>query len=116
MRISDWIQTCALPIFDIEAKADASPVTIADRAAETAMRTLIAAERPNDGIIGEEYGALREGAELIWVLDPIDGTRSFIAGRPTFGPLLALLQDRSEERRVGNGGVRTCDSRWARCK
>ncbi len=75
----------------VESKADASPVTQADRAAEAAMRTLIEAHRPHDGIIGEEYGAVREGAERVWVLDPIDGTRSFIAGRPIFGTLVALL-------------------------
>ena len=75
----------------VEAKADASPVTQADRAAEAAMRALIEAARPADGIVGEEYGAVREGAERVWVLDPIDGTRSFIAGRPIFGTLVALL-------------------------
>lgn len=77
---------------DIESKADASPVTQADRAAEAAMRKLIEAERPGDGIVGEEYGPVREGAERVWVLDPIDGTRSFIAGRAIFGTLVALLE------------------------
>ena len=79
--------------FEIEAKADASPVTVADRAAESAMRALIEAERPQDGIVGEEYGNIREGARHVWVLDPIDGTRSFITGRPLFGTLVALLED-----------------------
>jgi len=79
--------------YDVEAKADASPVTEADRAAELAMRRLIEAERPRDGIIGEEYGAIRPEAARQWVLDPIDGTRSFIAGRPIFGTLVALMQD-----------------------
>jgi inositol-phosphate phosphatase/L-galactose 1-phosphate phosphatase/histidinol-phosphatase len=78
--------------FEMEAKADASPVTQADRAAEAAMRAILEAERPNDGIIGEEYGNVREGAERVWVLDPIDGTRSFIAGRPIFATLIALLE------------------------
>jgi len=77
----------------LEAKTDASPVTLADRAAEAAMRTILEAERPEDGIIGEEYGTVREGAARVWVLDPIDGTRSFIAGRPIFGTLIALLVD-----------------------
>ncbi len=77
----------------VEAKGDDSPVTLADRAAEAAMRTLIAQARPDDGIIGEEYGAEREGAGRVWVLDPIDGTRAFIAGRPLFGTLIALLED-----------------------
>lgn len=78
--------------FDIETKADASPVTQADRAAEAAIRTMLNAERPGDGIIGEEYGNEREDAERIWVIDPIDGTRSFIAGRPIFGTLIALIE------------------------
>lgn len=77
----------------VEQKADASPVTIADRAAEAAMRAIIEAERPDDGIVGEEYGAVREGAGRLWVLDPIDGTRSFMAGRPIFGTLVALLEE-----------------------
>jgi histidinol phosphatase-like enzyme (inositol monophosphatase family) len=79
--------------YEIETKADQSPVTEADQAAELAIRRLIEAERPRDGIIGEEYGALREDAARQWVLDPIDGTRSFIAGRPIFGTLIALMQD-----------------------
>lgn len=78
--------------FDMEAKADLSPVTEADRAAEAAMRAILAEERPQDGIIGEEYGTERGDAERIWVLDPIDGTRSFVAGRPIFGTLVALLE------------------------
>ncbi len=77
----------------VEAKADASPVTVADRAAEAAMRAILAAERPGDGVIGEEYGEDRPDAARVWVLDPIDGTRSFVAGRPIFGTLIALLED-----------------------
>lgn len=76
-----------------EAKSDASPVTAADRAAEEAMRRILNAEAPRDGIIGEEYGAERPGAVRQWVLDPIDGTTSFMAGRATFGTLIALLVD-----------------------
>ena len=77
--------------FAMEAKADLSPVTEADRAAEAAMRAILAEERPDDGVIGEEYGPDRPDAERVWVLDPIDGTRSFVAGRPIFGTLIALL-------------------------
>ena len=80
--------------FERETKADASPVTEADRAAEAAMRAILNVERPADGIIGEEYGNDREGAARIWVLDPIDGTRAFVAGRPLFGTLIALIEDR----------------------
>jgi inositol-phosphate phosphatase / L-galactose 1-phosphate phosphatase / histidinol-phosphatase len=76
-----------------ETKADASPVTEADRAAEAAMRQILAVERPNDGIIGEEFGAERADARRVWVLDPIDGTRSFMTGRPSFGTLIALLEE-----------------------
>jgi inositol-phosphate phosphatase / L-galactose 1-phosphate phosphatase / histidinol-phosphatase len=78
--------------FSMEAKADASPVTEADRAAEAAMRAILSAERPDDGIIGEEYGIEHADAARVWVLDPIDGTRSFVAGRPIFGTLIALLE------------------------
>src|SRR3954468_8003602 len=67
------------------------PVTAADHAAETAMRTLIRRTFPDHGIIGEEFGAEREDAEYVWVLDPIDGTKSFIAGFPIWGTLIALL-------------------------
>jgi inositol-phosphate phosphatase/L-galactose 1-phosphate phosphatase/histidinol-phosphatase len=75
----------------VDDKADASPVTIADREAEQAMRALIETEFPADGIFGEEFGTVREGAEWVWVLDPIDGTKSFISGIPLFGTLIALL-------------------------
>ncbi len=78
--------------FDLEQKADASPVTEADRAAEAAMRAIIEAERPGDGIFGEEYGVVRGDADRLWVLDPIDGTRAFVTGRPLFGTLIALLE------------------------
>ncbi|MEQ1687210.1 MAG: inositol monophosphatase family protein, partial [Sphingopyxis sp.] len=77
----------------LEHKADATPVTLADRAAEAAMRRILTAERPRDGIIGEEYGVEREGAARQWVLDPVDGTTSFVAGRAIFGTLIALCQD-----------------------
>jgi inositol-phosphate phosphatase/L-galactose 1-phosphate phosphatase/histidinol-phosphatase len=74
----------------VDTKADASPVTIADREAEAAMRDLIAAAYPHHGILGEEHGQDRIDAEFVWVLDPIDGTKSFITGRPLFGTLIAL--------------------------
>lgn len=96
-RLADAAGAAIRPFFrapyEIEDKADASPVTEADRAAELAIRDLLDKERPQDGIIGEEYGASRAGASRQWVLDPIDGTRSFIAGRPIFGTLIALMQE-----------------------
>lgn len=75
----------------VDDKADDSPVTVADREAEQAIRRLLAQERPNDGVVGEEFGTERPDAEWVWVIDPIDGTKSFIVGRPIFGGLLALL-------------------------
>jgi len=68
------------------------PVTVADRAAEAAMRRLINATYPDHGIVGEELGNERTDAEFVWVLDPIDGTRSFITGLPVWGTLIGLLQ------------------------
>ena len=75
----------------VEAKGDASPVTEADRAAERAIRALLAERFPDHGVIGEEYGAERADAEYVWVVDPIDGTRAFVTGRPLFGSLIGLL-------------------------
>ncbi|MFI4987888.1 MAG: histidinol-phosphatase [Alphaproteobacteria bacterium] len=74
-------------------KSDLSPVTVADREAEAAMRRLIAAAFPDHGIIGEEHGAERPDAAYVWVLDPIDGTKSFITGKPLFGTLIALMHE-----------------------
>ena len=68
------------------------PVTAADRAAELAMRTLIRKKFPAHGIIGEEFGPERSDAEFVWVLDPIDGTKSFISGMPAWGTLIALTR------------------------
>jgi len=68
------------------------PVTAADRAAEGAMRALIRRSFPGHGIIGEEYGTDHEDAEYVWVLDPIDGTKSFISGMPAWGTLIGLLR------------------------
>lgn len=79
--------------FLVETKEDFSPVTVADRAAEAAIRALLAEHRPDDGVIGEEYGDDRPDAARVWVLDPIDGTRAFVAGRPIFGTLIALMAD-----------------------
>jgi len=79
--------------WEAETKADQTAVTEADRAAEAVMRAMIEKERPDDGIIGEEYGRTNENAGRQWVLDPIDGTQSFVAGRAIFGTLIALCQD-----------------------
>src|SRR5580704_12828487 len=97
--LADAAEAAILPLFRtrlaVEDKGAAGfdPVTLADRAAEAAMRQLIGQRYPEHGIVGEEYGAERAGAEFVWVLDPIDGTRSFIAGLPLWGVLIGLLRE-----------------------
>ena len=96
-RLADAARSAIRPHFraglTTTRKADASPVTIADRAAEQAMRALIEAELPGDGIHGEEFGVTPGTSGRTWVLDPIDGTTGFLAGRPLFGTLIALMVD-----------------------
>jgi myo-inositol-1(or 4)-monophosphatase len=82
----------ALGVDDKNAGGAFDPVTAADRAAEQAMRTLIRRYFPEHGIIGEEFGSERGDAEYVWVLDPIDGTKSFIAGIPLWGTMIALTR------------------------
>ena len=102
----------------VEAKGDESPVTIADRDAEAALRDLILARFPEHGVMGEEHGTVNPDAEYLWVLDPIDGTRAFVTGRPVFGTLIGVLrrgvpvlgvidQPVTGERWVGVAGERT---------
>lgn len=96
-RLAEAARAAIRPHFrqplDPERKGDASPVTIADREAEEAMRRLLEAEAAQDGVWGEEFG-VREGISgRQWVLDPIDGTTAFLAGRPIFGTLIALLEE-----------------------
>jgi inositol-phosphate phosphatase/L-galactose 1-phosphate phosphatase/histidinol-phosphatase len=74
-------------------KSDESPVTVADRDSEAAMRKIINAKAPGHGIYGEEWGIENPDAEWVWVLDPVDGTKAFISGVPTFGTLIALLHN-----------------------
>lgn len=95
-KLADTARTVIQPYFrsglGVMDKADDSPVTKADREAEQAMRQLIEQAYPDHGIYGEEFG-IKEGAgDQTWVLDPIDGTRSFICGAPWFGTLIALTQ------------------------
>jgi histidinol-phosphatase len=82
----------ALSVEDKGGRGGFDPVTAADRAAELAMRTLIRRDFPSHGIVGEEYGAEQPDAEYVWVLDPIDGTKSFICGMPAWGTLIALTR------------------------
>ncbi|MFT9220724.1 inositol monophosphatase family protein [Gluconobacter oxydans] len=74
-----------------DAKSDDSPVTIADRQAEQAMRSILEERLPEHAILGEENGMSGTSSDWLWVLDPIDGTRAFLTGRPTFGTLIALF-------------------------
>ena len=78
----------------VEAKADETPVTVADREAERTMRSLIEARFPHDGILGEEFGETRPSAPRRWILDPIDGTHAFVHGVPLYGVLLAVEEAR----------------------
>ena len=96
-RLADAARDAIRPRFrqpiDIERKGDASPVTEADRAAEEAMRRILMAEYPQDSVLGEEFGEHEGRSGRQWVLDPIDGATNFLAGRPCFGTLIALLAD-----------------------
>jgi histidinol-phosphatase len=84
-----WFQAGA----DIDLKDDGSPVTVADREAEHAIRTLLGARFPDDGFVGEEHGVVAGGSGRRWIVDPIDGTRSFIHGVPLYGVMVALEED-----------------------
>lgn len=123
-RLADASGKVIRPYFgqalDVEAKADNSPVSIADREAEAAMREMITLTFPDHGIYGEEHGQSDVEKEFVWVLDPIDGTKAFIAGRKEWGTLVALCQNGvpifgilnqpvTGERWVGSkGGVSYC--------
>jgi histidinol phosphatase-like enzyme (inositol monophosphatase family) len=124
-RLADTASDSIMPHFrarpDVENKAVAGfdPVTVADRAAEAAMRRLITEAYPDHGIIGEEFGNERDDAEYVWVLDPIDGTRAFITGLPVWGTLIGLThrgepmlgmmaQPFTGERYAGNGQAAWC--------
>ncbi|MFQ5937225.1 MAG: inositol monophosphatase family protein [Acidiferrobacterales bacterium] len=78
---------------EIEVKPDESPVTKVDKETECVLRDLIERTYPKHGIAGEEYPTVREDAEFIWVLDPLDGTKSFLAGMPLFGILISLAHE-----------------------
>ena len=94
-RLADAVRPVSMKYFRsdlvIDSKSDESPVSIADREAETTMLTMIEATYPDHGIVGEEHGNKNEDAEFVWVLDPIDGTQAFVTGKPLFGTLIALL-------------------------
>lgn len=98
--LADAARAVTLPLFrsprlgtDNKASAGFDPVTQADRGAEAAMRARLAELRPDDAILGEEMGAAAGTSGLTWVLDPVDGTRAFISGAPSWGTLIALMDD-----------------------
>lgn len=117
----------ASPSLVVETKSDSTPVTQADRGAEELMRGLIRKKFPGHGILGEELGEENAGAEFSWVLDPIDGTKSFASACPLFGTLIALLhggqpvlgvihQPILRQLMVGNGAATTLNGRTVRCR
>ncbi len=129
LRLADAAGEAIRPYFRqplmVDDKADLTPVTVADRAAEHAMRSMIESRFPEHGIVGEEFGRSRENAEFVWTLDPIDGTKSFISGVPLFGTLIALTRAKrpilgiidqpiSRERWVGVAGRPTTLERRGR--
>lgn len=77
----------------VETKADGTPVTIADRSAEQAARQWIEQRFPDDGLVGEEFPVVREDAKRIWIIDPIDGTKSFVREVPLWGSLVAVVEN-----------------------
>lgn len=98
--LADAARDAILPYFrqadlseDNKLEQGYDPVTQADRAAERAMRDILATQRPDDAILGEEYGPKSGTSGLMWVLDPIDGTRGFVSGTPTWGVLIAISDD-----------------------
>jgi myo-inositol-1(or 4)-monophosphatase len=115
------------PGLAVEVKSDQTPVTAADRGAEELLRARIAKKFPTHGIIGEEYGHERADAEWVWVLDPIDGTKSFITGVPLWGTLIALTyqgqpvlgcinQPILDQLMIGDGTTTTLNGRNVRCR
>ncbi len=99
----------------ITTKPDNTPVTDADRAVETAIRAALSKHRPDDGLLGEEFGRDLKGAKRYWVIDPIDGTKNFMRGVPTWACLIALVEiddDGSQEVVVGIASSPALSRRW----
>jgi len=95
---------------DINLKSDKSPVTEADRAIESTLRESVLATYPEHGILGEEHGSERLDADIVWVIDPIDGTRSFITGYPLWGTLIATVIHGTPE--IGVIAAHAMNERW----
>jgi len=100
-------------------KPDNTPVTDADRAVETAIRQALATHRTSDGLVGEEFGSDKGGSDRYWVIDPIDGTKNFMRGVPTWATLIALVEvdaSGNEEVVVGIASAPALARRWAAAK
>jgi histidinol phosphatase-like enzyme (inositol monophosphatase family) len=115
------------PDLPVDIKQDQTPVTSADRGAEELMRTMIRRRFPSHGVLGEEFGADRTDAEFVWVLDPVDGTKSFITGVSLWVTLIALLhrgepvlgcihQPILRQLMVGDGTTTTLNGQAVRCR
>ena len=110
MRLADAADSITLARYQsidlvVSTKPDNTPVTDADKAAEEAIRALLKNHRPDDGIVGEEFGSDTGGAERYWVIDPIDGTKNFLRGVPTWATLIGLIEKQSDGREVVVVGV-----------
>jgi histidinol-phosphatase len=110
MRLADAADSITLARYQsidlvVSTKPDNTPVTDADKAAEEAIRALLKNHRPDDGIVGEEFGSDAGGAERYWVIDPIDGTKNFLRGVPTWATLIGLIEKQSDGREVVVVGV-----------
>lgn len=101
-------------VLEVEHKTDDSPVTIADRDIERFLRSQIEQAYPDHGILGEEHGDLNLDRDFVWVVDPIDGTKSFVTGHPLFGGLIALLKN--GEPQLGQIDMPAMGERWCGIK
>jgi histidinol phosphatase-like enzyme (inositol monophosphatase family) len=117
-RLADAARACVREFADVApeaiSKGDGSPVTAVDRAVEDRLRELISETYPGHGIVGEERGATSADKELVWVIDPIDGTLPFLAGFPVYGTLLALVRDGVPV--LGIIDMPTTGERWEGCQ
>jgi histidinol-phosphatase len=110
MRLADAADSITLARYQsidlvVTTKPDNTPVTDADKAAEEAIRALLKNHRPEDGIVGEEFGNDAGGAQRYWVIDPIDGTKNFLRGVPTWATLIGLIEKQSDGSEVVVVGV-----------
>jgi len=117
-KLADTASIITMSYFRTQLKAatkgDQTPVTVADREAEQAMRSLIEETFPDHGILGEEFKDKNVDAKYVWALDPIDGTKSFITGTPLFGTLVSLLKDGFPV--IGIIDMPALSERWVGCK